>query len=193
MILARIICAIFVFSSYVRGSELTDAVLQSKKLNEIEVKLKGTRFRAETAEQVPDLLLEAILTGRATDDEWKALDHYSRLVDAGAGLDFLRSCFKTLERDPLIFYRRFMSGDATALDRMRDALTYDFSAYDRQKPRTMRYREHREFYENTLKKIAANGDTLAGEALRRHEQFVTAAQRQFESWRGRYKDGSIWQ
>src|SRR5947207_399942 len=64
------------------SSELTKAVLQSNDLIDIYPKLKGTRYEVVTVEQVPDKLFAIILSGKATNEEWRALGHYSDLSDA---------------------------------------------------------------------------------------------------------------
>jgi hypothetical protein len=168
-----------------RSSELTRAVLHSNDLIDIYPKLKGTRCQVVTVEQVPDKLFEIILSGKATDEEWKALSHYSNLTDAGASIDFMHSCFKALRKDPLIFYHRFIGGDKTALQWMRDALSDDFSAYEHATKLTCE--EHRFFYEEVLRAIGDEKAKLSGDALKKHDEFMKASRHQFEEWKARYR------
>ncbi len=168
------------------SSELTKAVLHSNDLIDIYPKLKGTRYDVVTVEQVPDRLFAIILSRKATDEEWKALSHYSNLADAGASLDFMHSCFKALKRNPMIFYDRFMRGDNTALQWMRDALGDDFAAYE---PLTKTgYEEHERFYERILRKIDDKRAKLSRDGLKRHEELMRDARHHFEDWKTRYRE-----
>jgi hypothetical protein len=169
-----------------RSSELTRAVLDSNDLIDIYPKLKGTRYQVVTVEQVPDKLFEIILGGKATDEEWKALSHYSNLTDAGASVDFMHSCFNALKRNPMIFYDRFMRGDKTALQWMRDALGDDFAAYETLTEAS--YEEHERFYERSLRNIDDKRVKLSREGLKKHEEFMNDSRRHFKDWRIRYRE-----
>jgi len=187
MIYVRVALLILASSGLAWSSDLTEAVLDSNDVVDIPAKLKGSRWYIKTAEDVPDKLLDVILNGQVTDEEWKALQHYSQIDDAGASLEFMRSCFRALQKDPTVFYTRFMEGDQTALERMADALGYDFSAYE--PPTKSGYEAYRRFYEDVLTKIAANKSKLVGgNASKRHDRFMEISRRQFAKWKARYQE-----
>lgn len=167
------------------GSELTDAVRTSGDVGEIASKLKGTRYAVKFAEQVPDKLLDLVLSGKAGDEEWNALQHYSRIADGGAALDFSRSCFRALQQQPLIFYRRSMDGDPTAILRMADAMRYEFMAYENGSDAN--YKKYNAFFKQVLRKIAGEKKRWSGEALNRHKKFLRESRKEFENWKRRYE------
>ncbi len=173
------------FPAVVFTSDLPETVLRSRDLAELKQKMRRHDYGAADVERVPDKLFQHILKDQMADAEWKALDHYSKLMDAGTSLEFFRSCYAALVQQPLIFYRRYMSGDATALDRMVDALTYDFAAYERLT--SDRIREYEQRYDQILSRISQERRGLSGEQVQRHDTFVRSAQRQLEQWRIRYK------
>jgi hypothetical protein len=177
-----VIASLLFITSVIAGG-LADTVVRAHDLKDLE-QATAKDYHLTTVERVPDKLFESILISKSADAEWRALEHYSKLVDAGSSLEFFRSCYSALLKQPFLFYRRYMVGDDTALDRMLDALAYDFAAYERL---TLgRYNEHREEYNHILSEISKQRVGLHGLRLERHNHFVQTSQRQFQRWRARY-------
>ena len=166
------------------ASSLTDAVIQSKHYDDIVDNLKRHQCQIQTPEQIPDELFDTILNNKATNADWRALQHYRHIVDAGASLEFMHSCFKALKKEPLLFYKRYMSGDHSALQRMRDAFSYDFSAYSRSTGED--YESVEKFYENVIATINERRNHIARNSLKEHDKFVLVIRRQFANWQSRY-------
>jgi hypothetical protein len=165
--------------------DLPEVVLRSRDLGELQQAVQTERCGTRYVEGVPDELFERILNTSSADAEWKALDHYSKLVDAGASLELFRSCYSASAKQPLLFYRRYMAGDDTALDRMLEALTYDFAAYERLT--SARVHQYEQRYDEILTDISQQEARLTGKQRERHHTFLKNSQRQFERWRARYK------
>jgi len=55
------------------------------------------------------------------DVSWHALHKFRSVLDGGHATSFDDDCFKLIKMDSMLFYRRYMSGDDLALERMVDA------------------------------------------------------------------------
>jgi hypothetical protein len=172
-----------------QASELTDAVIKSRDLTDLSNRLSSTSSDLKSPEGVPRQLLDIILNGQGSDEEWKALQHYSVIDDAGASLEFCRSNFNALKRNPTLFYSRFMNGDPSALERMADAFCYDYSAYQPKTPANNK--AHQAILKNALNQIASMRGSLSGDAIKKHNQFMEYSFRQFERWKKRKKGSDL--
>jgi hypothetical protein len=174
-----------IVTSVAQASELADIVIKSKDLDDLSNRLNADSSDVQNPEDVPNQLLESILSGRGSNKQWRALERYSVIDDAGASLELFRSSFNALKRNPTLFYSRYMEGDSSALERMADALRYDYSAYEPATPAT--HKAHQAFFENVLNEISAMRGPLRGGALKRHDRFMERSYRQFENWKRRYE------
>jgi hypothetical protein len=166
-------------------SQLANIVLKSKNLEDLDSKLTLLYSKIKNPEDVPSQLLKSILKDRSSNKQWGALEHYSKIEDAGASLELSRSCYNALKEDPTLFYSRYMEGDSSALKRMEDALHYDYSAYE---PATLtNHKLHQTFFEDVLTKLDSLKDNLKGKNLKRHNHFMEKSYQQFEKWKNRYK------
>lgn len=138
----------------------------------------GDPFVKET----PSRLLNVIQHDSDNERAWKALHHYSTITNAGNTLTLYRDCFNAIEEDPLLFFNRYLSGDENALFRMVDALSHDFSAFERT------YIQIDQVFKQSLNQILnfINNDDLEGETYVRAYNFYRISLAQYNSWKLRY-------
>ena len=162
-------------------SSLTDKILNSEAMIDLSYSLS-----TDDVEYIPSVLLADILNDPDDDHSWKALHHYRSLTDAGATILFWRDCFLAIDKDPLLFYRRFMKGDEQALFRMVDAMSHDFSAFQDTGLRS--FKEVNAVYLKVLDLMGEERRKLGGDRVpyRRMVDFERVCQAQHVLWKQRY-------
>lgn len=118
-----ILLVLFVFfCSYSQAAEdVVTRVLKSTSLYDLYGAKKPNRKQLNFVTGISDNLIKTILADPSNDRAWQALHKFRTYTDAGLTTMFNDSCFYALQKQPLIFYNRYMAGDTNALDRAEDS------------------------------------------------------------------------
>lgn len=105
-------------------SDVIGWVLDSKTKNDLYGTSKPTMYDRRYVWSISDKLIEIILNDNDNDNDkaWQALHKFRKYTDAGLTTMYNDACFVAIKQNPLIFYRRFMSGDDQALKRAKNAV-----------------------------------------------------------------------
>lgn len=85
----------------------------------------GAQAGREQGRQTMAALFEEFATSRSA-RTWLAVEKYHDYVDASLRAEFNYYCFQAMEREPLVYYLRYLNGDDNALLLMRSAMSYDY-------------------------------------------------------------------
>ncbi len=105
--------------------DLVELVLQAESKHDLYVSSNPTMEQKRNYWSIPKMLVKIVESNPTSEKNWNALHKFRKFLDAGVTNSFNRECLFLMQRNPLIFYQRYVNGDDQALNRMKDAIIGD--------------------------------------------------------------------